>query len=109
MDVDVAEPDGGFTCCGLAGLEALGFCGTGESGPFVEGGTRVAIGGKLPLNTHGGQLSAGRMQGYWVRHEACLQLRGQAGARQVDATEVAVASAGGGPIAGSRLLTRCIG
>jgi hypothetical protein len=60
----------------------------------------------LPLNTYGGQLSAGRMHGYWVLHEACLQLRGQADARQVAEPEVAVVSNGGGPIAGCMLLTR---
>ena len=77
-DVDIAELYDGFTFLTLAWLEALGFCGTGESGPFVEGGTRIALGGDLPLNTYGGQLSAGRMHGYWVLHEACLQLRGEA-------------------------------
>jgi acetyl-CoA acetyltransferase len=69
--------------------------------------SRVAIDGELPLNTYGGQLSAGRMHGYWVLHEACVQLRGQAGERQVaDQPEVAVSAAGGGPIAGCVLLTR---
>ena len=70
-------------------------------------GTRIAIDGELPLNTYGGQLSAGRMHGYWVLHEACLQLRHQAGARQVPGDpEVAAVAAGGGPIAGCLLLTR---
>jgi acetyl-CoA acetyltransferase len=105
-DVDLAELYDGFTFLTLAWLEALGFCGDGEAGPFVEGGSRIALDGELPLNTYGGQLSAGRMHGYWVLHEACLQLRGQAGARQVDGAEVAVVSNGGGPLAGCVLLTR---
>ena len=105
-DVDIAELYDGFTFLTLAWLEALGFCGTGESGPFVEGGTRIALDGDLPVNTYGGQLSAGRMHGYWVLHEACLQLRGEAGERQVDGAEVAAVSVGGGPIAGCILLTR---
>jgi acetyl-CoA acetyltransferase len=105
-DVDVAELYDGFTFLTFAWLEALGFCGTGESGQFVEGGTRIALGGDLPLNTYGGQLSAGRMHGYWVLHEACLQLRGEAGERQVEGAEVAAVSVGGGPIAGCILLTR---
>ena len=46
------------------------------------------------------------MHGYWVLHEACLQLRGQAGERQVAGAEVAAVSIGGGPIAGCILLTR---
>jgi acetyl-CoA acetyltransferase len=106
-DVDVAELYDGFTFLTIAWLEALGFCGDGEGGPFVESGKRIALDGELPLNTYGGQLSAGRMHGYWVLHEACLQLRGDAGARQVPGDpEVAVVAAGGGPIAGCLLLTR---
>ena len=77
-DVDIAELYDGFTFLTLAWLEALGFCGDGEAGPFVEGAARIALDGELPLNTYGGQLSAGRMHGYWVLHEACLQLRGEA-------------------------------
>ena len=106
-DVDVAELYDGFTFLTLAWLEALGLCEDGGSGPFVEGGARIALDGELPLNTYGGQLSAGRMHGYWVLHEACVQLRGDAGERQIRAQpEVAVVSAGGGPIAGCILLTR---
>jgi acetyl-CoA acetyltransferase len=104
-DVDVVELYDGFTFLTFAWLEALRFCADGESGPFVEGGERIALTGELPVNTYGGQLSAGRMHGYWVLHEACLQLRGQAGDRQVDGAEVATISIGGGPIAGCVLLT----
>jgi len=78
----------------------------GEGGAFVEGGANISLGGALPLNTYGGQLSAGRLHGYWLLHEACLQIRGQAGVRQVDGADVAVAAAGGGPLAGCLLLTR---
>jgi acetyl-CoA acetyltransferase len=104
-DVDVVELYDGFTFLTFAWLEALGLCGEGEAGPFVEGGHRIALDGELPLSTYGGQLSAGRMHGYWVLHEAVLQLRGTAGGRQVPGAEVAVVSAGGGPIAGCVLLT----
>jgi acetyl-CoA acetyltransferase len=105
-DVNVAEIYDGFTFLTFAWLEALGFCADGEAGPFVDGATRIALDGELPLNTYGGQLSAGRMHGYWLVHEACLQLRGQAGDRQVTRRpEVAVAAAGGGPIAGCMLLS----
>ena len=104
-DVDLAELYDGFTFLTFAWLEALGFCGDGEAGPFVEGATRIALDGELPLNTYGGQLSAGRMHGNWVLHEACLQLRGEAGDRQVARHEVAAVSNGGGPIAGCMLLT----
>ena len=106
-DIDIAELYDGFTYLTFAWLEALGICGDGEAGPFVEGAQRIALDGELPLNTYGGQLSAGRMHGYWVLHEACVQLRGQGGERQVPRRpEVAVVSNGGGPIAGCMLLTR---
>ncbi|MHB8219317.1 MAG: thiolase family protein [Acidimicrobiales bacterium] len=110
-DVDVAQLYDGFSILTMVWLEALGFCGRGESGPFVEDGTAIARDGSLPLNTAGGQLSGGRLHGFGLLHEACLQLRGEAGARQVPGRhgrdpEVAVVANGGGPIAGSILLTR---
>ncbi len=109
-DVDVAELYDGFSWLAMAWLEALGFCGHGESGPFIEGGERIALGGELPLNTHGGQLSAGRLHGFGFVHEAVVQLRGEGGDRQVAGVpEVAVVANGGGPVAGSMLLTRSTG
>ncbi len=106
-DVDVAELYDGFSILTMVWLEELGLCGKGDSGPFVEGGKRIALDGPMPLNTSGGQLSAGRLHGFGMLHEACVQLRGQGGARQVPKTpEVAAVAAGGGPIAGCMLLTR---
>lgn len=106
-DVDVAELYDGFSFIAMAWLEALGFCGKGESGPFVEGGTRIALDGEVPLNTHGGQLSAGRLHGYGFLHEACVQLWREGGLRQVTGEpKVAVAAAGGGPLGGCILLAR---
>jgi acetyl-CoA acetyltransferase len=105
-DVDVAELYDGFSFLAMVWLEALGFCGRGEAGPYVEGGTRIALDGELPLNTHGGQLSAGRLHGFGFIHEACVQLRGQGGDRQVPGAEIAAVGNGGGPIAGAMLLTR---
>ena len=104
-DVDLVQLYDGFTWLTLCWLEALGFFPKGEAGPWLEGGARIRLGGELPLNTHGGQLSGGRLHGYGYLHEACLQLRGQAGARQVVGAEVAAVGAGGGPIGGSLLLT----
>jgi acetyl-CoA acetyltransferase len=106
-DVDVAELYDGFSILTMVWLEELGFCAKGESGAFVEGGARIALDGVVPLNTSGGQLSAGRLHGFGLLHEACVQLRGEGGGRQVPGgPEVAVVANGGGPIAGSLLLTR---
>jgi acetyl-CoA acetyltransferase len=110
-DVDTAQLYDGFSILAITWLEALGFCGRGESGPFVEGGANIARDGLLPLNTAGGQLSGGRLHGFGLIHEACVQLRGEGGERQVvrpggRAVEVAAVANGGGPIAGSMLLTR---
>jgi acetyl-CoA acetyltransferase len=107
-DVDIAQLYDGFSFLTMTWLEALGFCGKGESGPFIDGGHRIARDGELPLNTHGGQLSAGRLHGFGFIHEACLQLRGEAGERQVThkPVEVAAVGNGGGPIAGALLLSR---
>ena len=109
-DVDVAELYDGFSFIALCWLEALGFCAHGEGGPFIEGGARIARDGEIPLNTHGGQLSAGRLHGYGFLHEACTQLTGRGGDRQVvrrgGDPEVAVVGAGGGPLGGCLLLTQ---
>ncbi|MHB8466795.1 MAG: thiolase family protein [Acidimicrobiales bacterium] len=106
-DVDIAELYDGFSFLTLCWLEALGFCGRGEGGPFIEGGHRISSAGELPVNTHGGQLSAGRLHGFGFIHEAVVQLRGDGGERQVPKpVEVAAVANGGGPIAGCMLLTR---
>jgi len=106
-DVDVAEIYDGFSFIAMAWLEALGFCGKGEIGPFIEGGSRIALDGELPINTNGGQLSSGRMHGWGYLPEACRQLWGEGGERQVpNDPEVAVVASGGGTFAGALLLTR---
>ena len=104
-DVDTAQLYDGFSIIPLCWLEALGFCGRGESGAFVEDGHNIARHGLLPLNTHGGQLSAGRMHGFSLIQEAILQLRGQCGERQlIKPPKVAAVANGGGPLASAMLL-----
>jgi acetyl-CoA acetyltransferase len=105
-NVHTAQLYDGFSILTLIWLEGLGFCGRGEGGAFVEGGTRIALDGILPLNTNGGQLSGGRTHGLGYMHEACLQLWGRAGDRQIEKHDVAVAAAGGGPLGGSVLIVR---
>ena len=69
----------------LLSFEALGFCGKGEGGPFVEDG-KLRVGGALPTNTDGGGLSHCHpgMRGIFLLVEAVRQLRGEADGRQVD-------------------------
>ena len=105
-DVDMAQIYDGFSYLTMLWLEALQLCGRGESGHFIEGGTRIARDGELPLNTAGGQLSAGRLHGYGFLHEACVQLRGEGGERQVPKQpKVAAVAAGGGNTCGCLLVT----
>ena len=72
----------------------------------MDGGRRIALGGELPLNPHGGQLSEGRTHGFGFIHEAVLQLRHEAGERQVRDAKTAVVSTGGGTPSGVLLLQR---
>ncbi len=103
-DVDVAGIYDGFSILTMLWLEAMGFCARGESGPFVEGGSRISLGGELPINTNGGQLSGGRLHGLGFVHEMCLQLRGRAEGRQVDRARVAAVSVGALPYVGCMLM-----
>jgi acetyl-CoA acetyltransferase len=105
-DVDVAQLYDGFTIEVAWWLEALGFCGPGEAADFVDGGKRIGLDGELPLNTWGGQLSGGRLHaGFGHTAEAMRQLRGEAGVRQVEGSEVAVVTNAGGFESGAALLT----
>ena len=106
QDVESAQLYDGFSILTLIWLEALGLCPIGESGAFVEGGTRIALEGSLPINTNGGQLSGGRTHGLGYVHEACLQLWGRAEGRQTREHSVSTVAAGGGPLGGSLLLVR---
>jgi acetyl-CoA acetyltransferase len=58
-------------------LEGLGFCGRGEAYEWIQDG-RIAIGGELPINTFGGQVSEGRLHGigHWI--EATRQIQNRA-------------------------------
>jgi len=73
----------------LQALEDYAFCSVGESGPFAEDG-RIQIGGELPVNTNGGQLSESYMWGWLHLCEATRQLRGECGSRQVAGARVAL-------------------
>ncbi|MBX3510522.1 MAG: thiolase family protein [Hyphomonadaceae bacterium] len=104
-NVDVVAVYDGFSIFVPMWLEALGFCGHGEAKDFIAEG-HTAPGGRFPVNTGGGQLSAGRLHGFGLLHEACLQLWGDCGGRQVKGARTAVCGMGGGYTAGAMLLSR---
>lgn len=83
QDMDAAMIYDCFSFEVIHQLEAAGFCPPGEGGRFVESG---AIGphGALPLNTHGGLLAEGHLGGLNHVVEAVRQLRGEAGAPQLE-------------------------
>jgi acetyl-CoA acetyltransferase len=97
-DMDLAQVYDCFTPTVLIELEDLGFCGKGEAGDFVAEG-HAAIGGSLPMNTHGGLLShshPGNPGSMFALTETVTQLRHAAGERQVADAEVALVHAQGG-------------
>jgi acetyl-CoA acetyltransferase len=106
-DVDVAEIYDPFSFAVPMQLEAYGFCAEGEGGDFVLSGA-TALGGSLPVNTHGGFLSEGYVHGLNHACEAVSQLRGDAGARQVPGAEIALSTGAPGYVGGatSALLLR---
>jgi acetyl-CoA acetyltransferase/uncharacterized OB-fold protein len=105
-DVDVALLYDGFTFNAVSWLESLGFCEPGGARDFIDSGRGIALGGRLPVNPHGGQLSAGRLHGFGHVREAILQLRGEATGRQVPDARTAVVTTGGGAPGGALLLRR---
>jgi acetyl-CoA acetyltransferase len=104
-DVDAAMLYDHFTPMVLLALEDWGFCGEGESGGFVEGGALRAPDGRLPVNTHGGQLSEAFIHGFNNWNEAVRQLRGTSTSQVPGAELVLVAAASSDPY-GAVLLAR---
>jgi acetyl-CoA acetyltransferase len=104
VDVDCAQLYDGFTIIVFQWLEALGFCGLGEAGPFVEAG-HTRLGGSIPVNTDGGACNVGRRHGANFCIESIRQLRGESGTRQVPDAEVAVWANAVGPFSGAMLMT----
>jgi len=94
-DIDVVELYDCYTFTVLVTLEDYGFCAKGEGGPFATEHV-TGPGGRLPVNTGGGQLSSFYMWGTTPVSEAVIQLRGDGGRRQVAKHDVALVSGNGG-------------
>ncbi|NKQ56142.1 hypothetical protein HFP15_25005 [Amycolatopsis sp. K13G38] len=104
-DVDFACLYDAFTFEVIHQLEEIGFCKPGEAAGFVREGN-IALGGRLPVNPHGGLLSEGYIHGLNHSVEAVEQLRGNGGARQVPDAELALVTAYGFVSGGLLLLRR---
>lgn len=83
-DVDVAQVYDNFTGQVITSIEDHGFCAPGEGGPYVEGG-RIEIGGELPINTSGGNLSEAYVHGFNLIVEGVRQMRGTSTSQVPDA------------------------
>ncbi len=93
LAVDFAEVDDTYAYKELQHMEALGLCRPGEAGTLVEEGA-TEPNGLLPVNVSGGSLGMGDLldaNGLARALEVVLQLRGEAGQRQLDAVEVGLA------------------
>ncbi|MDD1754137.1 MAG: thiolase domain-containing protein [Methanothrix sp.] len=96
--VDVAEVHDCFTVAEILAIEDLGFVEKGLGGKATEDGL-TALGGDIPINTSGGLKACGHpvgATGIKKAYEIALQLRGEAGKRQVDEAEIGLAHNVGG-------------
>ena len=92
-DIDLAELHDATAYGELHQTEAMGFCPLGEGGPYAESGD-TRLGGKQPVNTSGGLECRGHpigASGLAQIHEIGIQLRGEAGTRQVRGASLGLA------------------
>jgi acetyl-CoA C-acetyltransferase len=96
--IDLFELHDGFTILAVLTLEAAGFANRGEGWKLAQANA-IGLAGKLPISTFGGLKSRGNpagATGVYQAVEACLQLRGMAGANQVAGTQTAMIQTIGG-------------
>ena len=103
-DMDTAVLYDHFTPYVLMQLEELGFCGRGEAADFVRDGA-IELGGRLPLNTHGGQLGEAYIHGMNGIAEGVRQVRGTS-VNQVDGARHVLVTAGTGVPTSGLVLAR---
>jgi acetyl-CoA acetyltransferase len=99
-DINIAEVHDATAFGEIHQIEELGFCPVGQGGPFTESGA-TAIDGIIPINTSGGLISRGHpiaATGLAQIYELVIQLRAEAGKRQVNNLRFALAQNGGGNI-----------
>lgn len=97
-DMSLAEVHDATAFAEIQQTENLGFCKFGEGGPLVESGA-TTLGGRIPVSVSGGLISRGHpigATGLAQIYELVTQLRGEAGARQVENARFGIAENGGG-------------
>lgn len=108
-DIDVVQAYDTMAPAELWDIEKLGFCGKGEAPRLLREGV-FDINGKLPVNTDGGLMSRGHPLGATACaqiYEVVLQLRGEAGPRQVEGAKVGLCHASGaGPNSSVTIIKR---
>jgi acetyl-CoA acetyltransferase len=104
-DIDAAVIYDAFSPIVLWQLEAWGFCGYGESGDFVKDGA-LRTKGRLPTNTHGGQLSEAYIHGVNGIVEATRLVRGTSVNQPAKTVNHALVTSGAGIPTGGAILGR---
>ncbi|WP_238593681.1 thiolase C-terminal domain-containing protein [Endozoicomonas atrinae] len=105
-DIQTAVIYDHFTPFVLPQLEEFGFCDKGTAKDFIRDG-QITMGGRLPINTHGGQIGEAYIHGMNGIAEAVRQVRGSA-VNQVDQVNNVLVSAGTGVPTSGLILGACL-